>query len=92
MNLINQCGQKTLKTNYMSSTCPTCKNGTLKSGTTTVTLERSGALIIFKEVPADVCNNCGAYFLSSETSNELYTKASDAIKKGAQVEIMKLTA
>jgi YgiT-type zinc finger domain-containing protein len=92
MNLINPCGQTILKINYMSSTCPTCKNGTLKPGTTTVTLERVGALIIFKEVPADVCDNCGAYFLSSETSNELYTKASDAIKKGAQVEIMKLTA
>ena len=76
----------------MSSTCPTCKNGTLKPGTTTVTLERAGALIIFKEVPADVCDNCGAYFLSSEISNELYTKASAAIKNGAQVEIMTLTA
>jgi YgiT-type zinc finger domain-containing protein len=76
----------------MSNTCPTCKNGLLKPGTTTVTLERAGALIIFKEVPADVCNNCGAYFLSSETSSVLYEKASDAIKKGAQVEIMKLTA
>ena len=76
----------------MSSTCPTCKNGKLKQGTTTVTLERAGALIIFKEVPADVCDNCGAYFLSSETSNELYVKATDAIKKGAQVEIVTLTA
>lgn len=76
----------------MSNTCPTCKNGTLKPGTTTVTLERAGALIIFKEVPADVCDNCGAYFLSSETSNKLYVRATDAINKGAQVEIMKLTA
>jgi YgiT-type zinc finger domain-containing protein len=76
----------------MSSTCPTCKNGKLKPGTTTVTLERDGALIIFKEVPADICDNCGADFLSSEISNELYTKASDAIKNGAQVEIMTLTA
>ncbi len=76
----------------MSNTCPTCKNGTLKPGTTTVTLERAGALIIFKEVPVDVCDNCGAYFLSSETSNKLYVRATDAINKGAQVEIMKLTA
>lgn len=76
----------------MSSTCPTCKNGTLKPGTTTVTLERTGALIIFKEVPADVCDNCGADFLSSETSKILYSKATEAIKNGAQVEIMTLTA
>jgi YgiT-type zinc finger domain-containing protein len=76
----------------MNSTCLTCKNGILKPGTTTVTLEREGALIIFNETPADVCDNCGAYFLNSETSNQLYTKASDAIKKGTQVAIMKLTA
>ena len=76
----------------MNSTCPICNNGTLKPGTTTVTLERAGALIIFKQAPADVCNNCGAYFLSSETSNELYARASDAISKGAQVEITTLTA
>ncbi len=76
----------------MNSTCPICNNGSLKPGTTTVTLERAGALIIFKQAPADVCNNCGAYFLTSETSNELYSRASDAIKKGAQVEITTLTA
>lgn len=92
MNLIDQCGQMTLKINFMNSTCPTCKNGKLKPGTTTVTLERAGALIIFKEVPADVCDNCGAYFLATETSSELYNKASIAIENGAQVEIMKLTA
>ena len=92
MNLIFQSGRKTLKPNCMNSVCPTCKNGSLKPGTTTVTMERGEALIIFKEVPADVCNNCGAYFLSSETSQQLYTKASDAIKKGTQVEILKLTA
>lgn len=76
----------------MNSTCPICNNGTLKPGTTTVNLERAGALIILKQAPADVCNNCGAYFLSSETSNDLYTRASDAINKGAQVEITTLMA
>lgn len=91
MSLINRFGQTILKSNYMNSTCPICNNGSLKPGTTTVTLERDGALIIFKEAPADVCNNCGAYFLSSETSQKLYSKATDAIKNGAQVEIMTLT-
>lgn len=76
----------------MSNTCPTCKNGTLKPGTTTVTVERAGALIIFKEVPADVCDNCGAYFLSEAISSELYKKANKAIQNGAQVEILKLSA
>ena len=75
----------------MSNTCPTCKNGSLKPGTTTVTVERAGSLVVFKEVPADVCDNCGAYFLNEDMSNKLYTKANDAIKNGAQVEILKHT-
>ena len=75
----------------MSNTCPTCKNGLLKPGTTTVTVERAGSLVVFKEVPADVCDNCGAYFLNEDISKELYTKANNAIKNGAQVEILKHT-
>jgi YgiT-type zinc finger domain-containing protein len=75
----------------MNNSCPVCKNGTLKPGTATVTLERSGSLIIFKEVPADVCDNCAAYFLSEETSKSVYEKANEAIKNGAEVEIVKLT-
>lgn len=92
MNLIHLYGQMILKLNCMNNTCPTCKNGSLKPGTTTVTIERAGALIIFKEVPAGVCNNCSAYFLSEEESKELYNKANEAIKNGAQVEILKHTA
>jgi YgiT-type zinc finger domain-containing protein len=76
----------------MSKTCPTCRNGNLAPGHTTVTLERGEALIIFKDVPAEVCDNCGAYFLNEEISNELFRKANEAVKNGAQVEILKITA
>jgi len=75
----------------MSTFCPVCKNGELKKGTATVTLERNKALLIFKEVPAMVCDNCAAYFLDEEMSRNLYQKAEEAIKKGTEVEIMKLT-
>jgi len=92
MNLTRRCGLKISKRDYMSNTCPTCKNGNLTTGSTTVTLERSGALIIFKEVPAEVCDNCGAYFLAEKMTTELYTKANEAIKNGAQVEILKISA
>ena len=63
----------------------------LKTGTATVTLERGDALIIFKKVPADVCDNCGAYFVGQQQSEELFTKAADAFDKGAELEIMKLS-
>lgn len=56
------------------SICPLCKNGTLKKGTATVVLERGETLLIFKKVPADVCVNCGAYFLDEKTSEDLLKK------------------
>lgn len=76
----------------MNAACPVCKNGVLKKGTTTVTIERNNALIIFKEVPAMVCNNCAAYFLDEKMSIDLYKRADDAIRRGIQLEIIKLTA
>ncbi len=74
------------------NTCPVCKNGTLGKGTSTVTLERGETLVIFKKVPADVCNNCKAYFLDEATSTELFNRATDALNKGTELEIIKLSA
>ena len=44
--------------------CPVCKNGDTNSGSATVTLERRGTTLVFKDVPADVCGNCGEAFHS----------------------------
>ncbi|MGI8950038.1 MAG: type II toxin-antitoxin system MqsA family antitoxin [Chitinophagaceae bacterium] len=74
------------------NTCPVCKNGELEKGTTTVTLERNDSIVIFKKVAADVCNNCGTYFLDEQTSKDLYNKATDAINKGAEIEVVKMSA
>lgn len=72
--------------------CPVCKNGTLKRGTSTVTLEKGETIVIFKKAPADVCDNCKAYFLDETTSEDLFNRATDALNKGSELEIMKLTA
>jgi YgiT-type zinc finger domain-containing protein len=71
--------------------CPVCKNGELKKGTATVKLERGETIVIFKKVPAEVCNNCGSYFLDEKTSEDLFKRATDASVKGAELEIMNLT-
>ena len=39
--------------------CAICKNGETYPGTTTVTLTRGEATIVIKNVPAEVCDNCG---------------------------------
>ena len=39
-------------------TCAICKEGRTQLGKTTVTLERTGMTIVFKDVPAQICENC----------------------------------
>ena len=69
-------------------TCLICKHGETKPGLATVTLERSGCTVIFKRVPADICENCGEYYLAENIADELLRRADAASKNGAEVEIL----
>jgi len=73
-------------------TCVICKHGNTKPGYTTVSLLRENTTVIFKEVPADICENCGEYYLSEEITGKLLERAEEAVKKGAEVEILKFAA
>jgi len=44
--------------------CVICKHGELDAGTTTVTLERDDVTLVFKDVPARVCENCGESYVA----------------------------
>lgn len=72
--------------------CVICKHGDTHPGDVTVTLQRGEATIIFKEVPADVCENCGEYYLSDEITGLLMERAEEALKHGAEVEIVRFAA
>ncbi len=72
--------------------CVICKNGETASGFVTVTLQRQGTTVIFKNVPAQVCNNCGEYFLDEKITERLTTQAQNAVKNGAEVEILRFVA
>ena len=72
--------------------CVICKNGAMKSGFVTFTLERDGVIVIFKNVPALVCDNCGDFYLTTETTKLLITRAQESLKKGVEVEIINLNS
>jgi len=73
-------------------TCLICKQGQTRPGHTTVTLQRGPCTVIFKNVPADVCDNCGEYYLSEQTTADLMARAEAAVAKGAEVEILRYAA
>jgi YgiT-type zinc finger domain-containing protein len=72
--------------------CVICRHGQTNKGQVTVTLQRGESTIVFREVPADVCVNCGEYYLSEEITEKLLERAQRAVQNGAMVEIQKFAA
>lgn len=48
--------------------CLYCPTGTYREGTTTMTLERAGATLVVKDVPAYVCRHCGDAIFAEDVS------------------------
>ena len=67
--------------------CPICKHGTLRPGLVSATLERGGAVLVFREVPADVCDNCGEVFHREDVTRALLSQAEAAIREGVELDV-----
>lgn len=67
--------------------CLMCKNEKTVEGTTTVTLERDGMTLVIKNVPAQVCPNCGEAYVDGKTTARLLESAEAAACEGVQVEV-----
>ena len=61
-------------------------------GLMTVSLERGESIVIIKKVPAEICSNCGEYYLSSAISEQILQKAEVAVNNGAEVEVIRYAA
>ena len=72
--------------------CAICRQGKTHVGTATVTLERGDSTIVIKDVPADVCQNCGEYYLSEETAARIEKMASKAAAAGVVLEVLRYAA
>jgi len=72
--------------------CALCKHGETRPGFVTVTLQRAETTVVLKHVPAEVCENCGEYYLSSEVTGQVMDRAEAAVRTGAEVEIVKFAA
>ncbi|WP_234017320.1 type II toxin-antitoxin system MqsA family antitoxin [Nostoc sp. 'Lobaria pulmonaria (5183) cyanobiont'] len=72
--------------------CVICQHGETKPGLVTVTLERDECIIVLKKVPAEICDNCGEYYLSDAVTEQVLKKAELAINNGAELEIIRYAA
>ena len=49
-------------------------------------------LLMQVNVPAEVCENCGEYYLSEQTTDFLLEQAENAIAHGTQLEVRQFAA
>lgn len=67
--------------------CLMCKNENTVEGTTTVTFEREGMTLVVRNVPAQVCTNCGEAYVDEETASRLLESAERAASEGVELEV-----
>lgn len=69
------------------SRCPRC-GGTQRPGTTTFTSDSGSSVVVVRDVPALVCDQCGETYIVAAVAAQLEKMVADARRKGAQVEIL----
>ncbi|MDP8238027.1 MAG: type II toxin-antitoxin system MqsA family antitoxin [Candidatus Hatepunaea meridiana] len=72
--------------------CVLCKVGETQPGKVNVTLHRDETTVIIKDVPADVCDCCGEYYLSDDIADKVTAMADEAVSKGVEIEIRRFAA
>ena len=63
--------------------CAICQNGSTAEGFTTLVLERNQATFVFKNVPAQICSNCGEEYVCSAENRTLLSRAQREWTEGA---------
>lgn len=72
--------------------CTLCRHGATHPGLTTVTLERDGRVVLFRDVPADVCDNCDEPYVADAVAETLLRRAEEAIARGVELEVLRFAA
>lgn len=72
--------------------CVICRHGATAPGFVTVTLTRGDSTVVFKEVPAEVCENCGEFYLSEPVTARLFERAEQAAAAHAELEVIRYAA
>ncbi len=66
--------------------CPVC-GGTKIKGTTTFTVDLGFGVVVVRNVPALVCEQCDADWIADETAEHLENTVNDARQRRRQVEV-----
>jgi len=67
--------------------CPICKKGDTAAGAATVTLERGGLTLVVKDVPAQICDNCGEEYVDKKAAAQLLAEADASARAGTEINV-----
>jgi YgiT-type zinc finger domain-containing protein len=74
---------------FASGLCPLC-GGKRVPGRTTFSADLGTGVVIVRNVPATVCDQCGAEWIDDSTAGELEGMTDGARRRGAQIEVLSL--
>lgn len=72
--------------------CAVCRNGSISPGKTTVTLTRGATTVVIRDTPAEVCGDCGEYYLSEDVARVVLATAEAAAHRRSEIEIVRFAA
>ena len=72
--------------------CVICRRGQTATGTTTVAMTRGECTVVVKGVPAQICENCGEYYLDEDVAARVFAMADAAVNAGAEIEVRRYAA
>lgn len=67
--------------------CPICRTGETQPGFATFHHEANGQVVLVRNVPAEVCSQCGESYFAEETLDPLQALLARAIAAAAAVSI-----
>lgn len=72
--------------------CAICRNGETQKGYSTVVFEKGETTLIFKQVPSEICDNCGEEYISAEVNRSLLKQARNEANRGITLEMVNYAA
>ena len=72
--------------------CAICRNGVTTEGHVTIVMEKGHTTLVFKKVPAMICDNCGEEYISAEINKTLLRRAREEFARGVDLEMLHFAA
>jgi len=72
--------------------CVVCKQAETRPGVTTVALGRGDSTFVVREVPAQICPNCGEDYVDEKVAAELLRSAEELSRAGTQLDVRRYAA